>query len=578
MIQFHFRHTKHLTGVVSAGARPLVGLILVALTLLSAVAPAGSQGSAFTKDAYDKALIEGAIARERPAFMQPVGITGISLPHHLLAADLMARGFWAASAGTYRRIIVISPDHFRAVKGKYAVGVDNIDTIFGRIAIDRKAVDTLLANRALFEPFDQVEREHGLYALMPFIKHFFPDAEIVPIAASIFTSQADWEAAVAAIRPLVDAETLVVQSTDYSHYLPVGEAVLRDQETLTTIATETEDEVSKLVPVKHLDSKAAQFIQSALQYRTIGASSVVIANRNSAEYGAVPTSTTSYIVTVYHRDPGALAVLRYNDQSAYYFGGDVLLGRYLTPILANADARDKVIAAIRRVTGGAPLIVNLEGVLVREPVTGLPQGAHLMLSDLAEPVFKGAGIVAASLANNHSYDFGQEGISETKAALASIGIGAMENGMVTDLGPLRVLPLSFLRGKNAGDNYVAGPGALNAYCAKSAAPPLVVFVHWGSEYTTVTGNAERLAAQQLAACGVSLVVGAHSHTASQSMESVSGTLQLAWSLGNLVFDQNSSRSSGALLELRIFKQGTVAARLIPIPNLFEVGQNALRSR
>lgn len=576
MMPYRLRQKRQFARAISAKARALIGSILAAFALLSAVAPTDSQGNAFTTGAYDRALVEGAIARERPSFTPPVGVTGITIPHHLLAADLMARGFWAASAGAYRRILVISPDHFRAVKGKYAVGVGDIETIFGRIAIDRGAVDTLLADRALFERFDQVENEHGLYALMPFIEHFFPDAEIVPIAASIFTSQADWEAAVAAIAPLVDAETLIVQSTDYSHYLPVGEAVFRDQETLTAIATATADEVAKLVPVRHMDSKAAQFIQSALQYRDIGASSVVVANRNSAEYGTASSSTTSYIATVYHRDPDALASLRYDDQSLYYFGGDVLLGRYFTPILGNADARGKVLAAIRRVTGGAPLIVNLEGVLAREPIAGLPQGAHLMLSDLAGPVLSGAGVIAASLANNHSHDLGPEGISETKAALASMRIAAIEHGVVTDLGALRVLPLSFLRGKNAGDAYLADPGELGAYCAQSAEPPLVVFAHWGAEYTTETGEAERLAAQRLAACGASLVVGAHSHMASPRIESIGGTLQLAWSLGNLVFDQNSSRSSGALLELRIFGQGTVATRLVPIPNLFELGQNALR--
>jgi len=47
---------------------------------------------------------------------------------------------------------------------------------------------------------------------------------------------------------------------------------------------------------------------------------------------------------------------------------------------------------------------------------------------------------------------------------------------------------------------------------------------------------------------------------------------MVFSLGNLLFDQTSPRGSGALLELRVFKQGTVAARLVPVPNLFELGR------
>jgi poly-gamma-glutamate synthesis protein (capsule biosynthesis protein) len=47
---------------------------------------------------------------------------------------------------------------------------------------------------------------------------------------------------------------------------------------------------------------------------------------------------------------------------------------------------------------------------------------------------------------------------------------------------------------------------------------------------------------------------------------------MLFSLGNLLFDQTSPRGSGALLEVRVFRQGTVAARVIPVPNLFELGR------
>ena len=47
-------------------------------------------------------------------------------------------------------------------------------------------------------------------------------------------------------------------------------------------------------------------------------------------------------------------------------------------------------------------------------------------------------------------------------------------------------------------------------------------------------------------------------------------------LGNLFFDQRGSRGSGALLEVRFFRQGTFAMRLIPVPNLFDLGSELLR--
>jgi poly-gamma-glutamate synthesis protein (capsule biosynthesis protein) len=49
-----------------------------------------------------------------------------------------------------------------------------------------------------------------------------------------------------------------------------------------------------------------------------------------------------------------------------------------------------------------------------------------------------------------------------------------------------------------------------------------------------------------------------------------GEFAMVFSLGNLLFDQRGERVSSALVELRLFKQGTFATRLVPLPNLFEL--------
>jgi poly-gamma-glutamate synthesis protein (capsule biosynthesis protein) len=57
------------------------------------------------------------------------------------------------------------------------------------------------------------------------------------------------------------------------------------------------------------------------------------------------------------------------------------------------------------------------------------------------------------------------------------------------------------------------------------------------------------------------------------MQALAGgdTLQL-FSLGNFLFDQGADKASGALVELTVFDQGTVFARLMPLPNLFELAR------
>jgi poly-gamma-glutamate synthesis protein (capsule biosynthesis protein) len=233
---------------------------------------------------------------------------------------------------------------------------------------------------------------------------------------------------------------------------------------------------------------------------------------------------------------------------------------------------DAVAGRVLALTGGAPLVLNLEGVLLEEPVVGLPKGSHLMLDEIAIPLLGRLNVIAAGLANNHSLDLGPLGLSASRSMLTRHRIEPLIHGEVRDLGQLRLLPLTFRRGRYRGPGVIRGPGDLDAVCGLEADPPLVALVHWGEEYTSVPGPAEREAALTLADCGVTLVVGAHSHQASTGIEPLAGgALQLAYSLGNFLFDQASGRTSGALIEVRAFRQGTLATRLVPLPNLFDLG-------
>ncbi|HEX4296841.1 MAG TPA: AmmeMemoRadiSam system protein B [Devosia sp.] len=551
------------------GGREGLRMALVWLLLVAFVPTAGAADNRFLPG-LDPAPLLAAIDKERPAFTPPAGVTGISVPHHLLAADLIARGFWAASAGHYTTIILISPDHFHKVDKAFGTTREDLKTAFGTVQSDGAGVAALIARDGLVQVLPAVDYEHGLMAIAPFIKHFFPSARVIPLLGSVNASEADWQAMVAMLKPLLGPDTLIVQSTDYSHYRPLPEAITRDQETLSMIAANDPEGVPPLLQPSHVDSKAAQYIQMTLQRDVFHAFPVVLANRNSVEYGANAGSTTSYVVTAYVRQPADGTVFKYPDQSQYIFGGDVLLGRYFLPALRDPKSWALIRDSVLGITRGTPLIVNLEGVLLDAPVSGVGPGSHAMTTDDAAPMLTALKVAAASLANNHANDLGAEGRAESVTQLDRLGIKPLQHGSVTDFGGFRLLALDFVSGKFVGDA-IADPQKLDWVCGLDAAPPLVAFVHWGTEYTSLASDTERGIAATLARCGVTLIVGDHSHQASTAIEPVAGGgAAMVYSLGNLLFDQSSPRGSGTLLELRTFRQGTVAARLIPVPNLFDV--------
>lgn len=547
-----------------------MGLAAAAMWLFLALAAAAADNPFLP--AQDPAPLLAAIDREKPAFAPPAGVTGLIVPHHLLAADLIARGFWAASAGHYSRIVLISPDHFHKVHKPFGTTREALRTAFGVVPSDAAGVEAALAHPELVEALPAVDHEHGLMAEAPFIRHFFPGVPVIPLLGSVNAGPAEWRAMADVLKPLVTADTLVIQSTDFSHYRPLAEAIARDQESIAAIDAGDPEGIVPLLQPAHVDSKAAAYIQLALQREVFGARPVVLASANSADYGTGSQSTTSYVVAAFVKDAAAGTVFSYADERTALFAGDVLLGRYFLPALHAPATWAAIRDTALGITRGLPLVVNLEGVLLGSPVSGVGPDAHVMTTEDAAPMLSALHVVAASLANNHANDLGPDGRAESAAQLEALGIAPLAHGTVTDMGAFRLLALNFVGGKLVGDA-IADPRQLDWVCGLEAAPPLVAFVHWGSEYTSAATGKERAIAQALSRCGVSLIVGAHSHQAATGIEPVNGgASQSVFSLGNFLFDQTSPRGSGALLELRVFRQGTVAARLLPVPNLFEVGR------
>jgi poly-gamma-glutamate synthesis protein (capsule biosynthesis protein) len=163
-------------------------------------------------------------------------------------------------------------------------------------------------------------------------------------------------------------------------------------------------------------------------------------------------------------------------------------------------------------------------------------------------------------------------LRETVAILQRTGISPLLHMQPVDLGRIGVVAVNFIGANDYRHYPVAKSTAdLQNLCRMTARSPLVAFVHWGEEYTRAARPADLAAAQALHGCGVAAVIGAHSHQAAPGIEAMQGgAFQVTFSLGNFLFDQKSDRASGSLLELRLFKQGTFATRLIALPNLYEL--------
>ena len=488
-------------------------------------------------------------------------ITGLTVPHHLLAANLIASAFALASGQDYRRIIILSPDHFSRSRTPFAVSIRNFLTVLGEVRIDADAVARLREN-PLVSVSNLFSHEHGVRALLPFVAHYFPRARIVAVAIHRDSQPAQWDSLAQTLAPLLTGDTLLLQSTDFSHYLPWPQARQFDQETLRVLSAGDPGGVIGLTQPQHLDSRGAQYLQLRLQKHMYQARCAVVASRNSQEYTAQPLkSTTSYLVQVYSPENLPISAVQ-----RFFFAGDTFFGRYLAAKLARRPWRDSLVNRVRQLTGGAPLIVNLEGVMMAQCPANPGPLRLCMAAPLSLDVLKDLNVVAVSLANNHSHDFGNPACRTMQHLLTDAGIIVLENGAVKDLGPFQLAAFTDLDNRQEPVRALLRETDLDRLDGLKPDKPRFAFLHWGEEFRAVPGPREQALAARLAAKGVELIIGSHPHRAG----ALTGDRKqcLAFSLGNFIFDQNRPGVSGALLEVIFYPQGTYFLRLHPLGNLY----------
>ncbi len=157
-------------------------------------------------------------------------------PHagYVYSGAVAARAYarLAAARGRISRVVLIGPSHYVAFRGLAVDTVDAWETPCGTVPLDTEAIARLRELPMVGELTAAYEREHALEVHVPFLQHVLGDFRLVPIVAG--------EAPPEAVAALFDAlwggpETLIVVSTDLSHYLDYAACQRIDQRTAEAI-------------------------------------------------------------------------------------------------------------------------------------------------------------------------------------------------------------------------------------------------------------------------------------------------------------------------------------------------------
>lgn len=186
-----------------------------------------------TDPELDLAVVDG-IAKTDKNLGVTENVGAVVVPHHLVASEAIALGIKAITASSPQTVVIISPDHFEKCPKLLCTTQGNYETFFGDVAISGEEVGRLLSHKDLISTSDLFVGEHGVYSIVPFIKHYLPDAAIVPIAVSQRGLGDEYSRAeiISVLDQLVSRnDVALVISSDFSHYLPLAEADKKDQKT-----------------------------------------------------------------------------------------------------------------------------------------------------------------------------------------------------------------------------------------------------------------------------------------------------------------------------------------------------------
>ncbi len=226
-------------------------------------------------------------------------------------------------------------------------------------------------------------------------------------------------------------------------------------------------------------------------------------------------------------------------------------------------------------------VVNLETTLSgteKKQYTGYPK---FNSPDAVAGGAKSGGFDLLLTANNHCYDYGTQGLLRTLEVVKSVGLDTLgtysttdeQHYLVKDLGGMKIGMLNYTYGE-IGDNpsrptvnglptdaaaadliNVFDYDKLDAFYSEvenqisamkaSGADVIVMFIHWGEEYSTKVSSSQKAIAQKLCDLGVHVIAGSHPHVL-QTMDLLTSAADethqtvVLYSMGNFLSNQRAN--------------------------------------
>ncbi len=207
--------------------------IAIAASAVSQVAAAGDDGKvrpahcAGTWYPGDAAVlakrVDDLLSQVSPPTVSGNPLAVIS-PHagYRYSAKVAAAGYRTLQGHTYERVIVLALSHRNASQYRgvdVPAGLTAYKTPLGDVPIDREVCDRLLKDPMFTSNPGIDQGEHSLELQLPFLQRAIKEFKLVPLLVGRMETQ-DYTEAAKVIVPWINEKTLLVASSDFTHFGP----------------------------------------------------------------------------------------------------------------------------------------------------------------------------------------------------------------------------------------------------------------------------------------------------------------------------------------------------------------------
>lgn len=157
---------------------------------------------------------------------QVSGVRVLIVPHAGLSysGPLAAACFRLLDKKKVRRIVLLAPSHHLPFKGVILPSYSSYRMRSGVVPLDAKFIRELASSGAPFSLITESKKDphykdHALEIQLPFIQEYAPRAKIVPLIVGNLESD-EIKKVAQSLKKYLDKDTVVVVSTDFTHYGP----------------------------------------------------------------------------------------------------------------------------------------------------------------------------------------------------------------------------------------------------------------------------------------------------------------------------------------------------------------------